>query len=156
LTLVATTPSPGVLQFSAATYTANVTSGTAVITVTRNSGSQGTVSVGYATSDGSAMAGGGYTPTSGTLTLGAGIPSQSFAIPILSGAAGRGNQTVNVTLSSPTGGATLGSPTTAVLTLIDNTQNVQAGQLQFATNSYVATVTGGSATITVSRVNGST
>jgi hypothetical protein len=156
LTLVVTAPSPGVLQFSTGTYTANVTSGAATITVTRNNGSQGTVNVGYATSDGSAMAGVSYTTASGTLTFAAGVTSQSFTIPILSGAAGRGNQTVNLTISAPTGGATLGSPTTAVLTLIDNTQNVQAGQLQFTTNAYVATVTGGSATITVTRTNGST
>jgi hypothetical protein len=38
----------------------------------------------------------------------------------LSTAAGKGNQTVHLTISSPTGGATLGTPTTAVLTLIDD------------------------------------
>jgi hypothetical protein len=156
LTLLVSAPTPGTLQFGAASFAANVTSGLATITVTRNNGSQGTVTVGYATSDGSAMAGVSYTATSGTLTFGPGITSQSFTIPILSGAAGRGNQTVNVLLSSPTGGATLGTQTTAVLTLIDNTQNIQAGLLQFATNEFLATVTGGSATITVVRANGST
>jgi hypothetical protein len=156
LTLLVNAPSPGMLQFSAVAFAANVTSGLATITVTRNNGSQGTVTVSYATSDGSATAGVSYTATSGRLTFAPGITSQSFTIPILSGAAGRGNQTVNVALSAPTGGATLGSQTTAVLTLIDNTQNIQAGQLQFASNEFIATVTGGSATITVVRTNGST
>lgn len=156
LTLLVSAPTPGLLQFSAAGYSANVTSGMATITVTRNNGSQGTASVSYATSDGSATAGVSYSATSGTLTFAPGITSQSFTIPILSGAAGRGNQTVNLALSTPTGGATLGSQTSAVLTLIDNTQNVQAGQLQFATNEFIATVTSGSATITVLRTNGST
>src|SRR5207249_3670344 len=103
---------------------ANVSSGTATITVARNSGSQGTVSVNYATSDGSATAGVSYTAVSGTLTFADGVTSQSFTIPILSGAAGRGNQTVNVTLNTVSGGATLGAQATAVLNLIDNTQQV--------------------------------
>jgi hypothetical protein len=154
LKLLVNAPTPGTLQFSAPTFAANVTGGVATITVTRNNGSQGTVTVSYATSDGSATAGLSYTATAGTLTFGPGITSQSFTIPILSGAAGRGNQTVNVTLSTPTGGATLGAQTTAVLTLIDNTQNIQAGQLAFATNDFIATVTGGSATITLVRTNG--
>ena len=120
-TLLASAPSPGSVQFGSATYSANDTSGMATITVVRNTGSQGTVTVNYATSDGTATAGVSYTATSGTLTFADGVTSQSFTIPILSTAAGRGNQTVNLTISSPTGGATLGAQTTAVLTLIDNT-----------------------------------
>jgi hypothetical protein len=121
-TLVASAPSPGVLQFSNATYTANVTSGMATLTLVRNNGSQGTVTLAYATSDGTATAGVSYTPASGTLTFADGVTSQTFKIPILSTAAGKGNQTVNLTISSPTGGATLGAQTTAVLTLIDDTR----------------------------------
>lgn len=154
-TLVVSAPNPGILQFSAGTYTANVTGGTATVTVARNSGSQGTVNVNYATADGSATAGVSYTAASGTLTFAGGITSQTFSIPILGGAAGRGNQTVNLTLSAATGGATLGTQTTAVLTLIDDTQPIQSGQLQFTTGVYSATVTSGSAVITLSRTNGS-
>ncbi len=155
-TLVVSAPNPGILQFSAGTYAANVTSGSATITVARNSGSQGSVSVNYATSNGSAVAGVSYTATSGTLTFANGVTSQTFSIPILNGAAGLGNQTVNLTISGASGGATLGSQTTAVLTLIDNTQQIQAGQLQFSANAFSGTVTSGSAIITVSRTNGST
>jgi hypothetical protein len=154
-TLLASAPSAGVLQFSAPTYTVNVTSGTATVTVVRNNGSQGSVTVNYATSDGTAMAGVSYTASSGTLTFAQGVTSQTITIPILSGAIGKGDQTLNLTISAPTGGATLGTQTSAVLMLIDNTPNSQAGQLQFSTSAYTALVAGGTATITVARASGS-
>src|SRR5439155_20415597 len=134
--------------------TATVTSGTATITVVRNNGSAGTVSIMYATSDGSATAGVSYTATSGTLTFTGGVTSQTFNIPILNGAGGRGNQTVNLTLSGPGGGASLGSQNTAVLTLLDNTQVLHPGTLQFNAAAYSGTFTSGTAVITVSRANG--
>ncbi|HLJ95082.1 MAG TPA: DUF4214 domain-containing protein, partial [Gemmataceae bacterium] len=155
-TLVVSAPNPGTVQFSAGTYTANDSSGVATITVARNGGSQGTVSVNFATSDGSATAGVSYAATSGTLTFATGVTSQTFTIQILVGAAGHGNQTVNLTINGPTGGATLGSQNTAVLTLIDDSQHIQAGQVQFASAAFSANVTGGSAVVTVSRTNGST
>src|SRR5205807_1317764 len=74
----------------------------------------------YTTSDGSAQAGVRYTATSGTLTFADGVTSQSFTISLLNPPTVHGNQTVNVTLSSTTGGATLGTPTSAVLTIVDN------------------------------------
>jgi phage baseplate assembly protein gpV len=120
-TLSASASSPGSVQFASAAYSANDSTGMATIVVVRNNGSQGTVTVNYATSNGTAAAGVSYTATSGTLTFANGVSSQSFTIPILSTAAGKGNQTVNLMINSPTGGATLGSQTTAVLTLIDNT-----------------------------------
>src|SRR5207245_277671 len=97
-----------------------VSSGSALITVSRSNGTNGTVSVQYTTSDGSAQAGVRYTATSGTLTFADGVTSQAFTIPVLSSNTVPGNKTVNLTLSSTTGGATLGTPTTAVLTLIDD------------------------------------
>jgi hypothetical protein len=114
------TSQPGVLQFSNATYSVNENGGTATITVTRTNGSTGSVSVNYATSNGTATAGSDYTASSGTLTLGDGVTSKTFTVPITDDTAFEGNETVNLTLSSPTGGATLGSPAAATLTIVDN------------------------------------
>src|SRR5262249_32725825 len=46
--------------------------------------------------------------------------SKTVPITILDDTAFEGNETVNIALSNPTGGATVGSPGTAVLTIVDN------------------------------------
>ncbi len=114
-------PSPGTLQFSAATYSSNESGGSASITVLRIGGSAGAVDVTFATSDGTANAGSDYTTASGTLSWADGdATAKTFAVPITDDAFAEGNETVNLTLSSPTGGATLGAQATAVLTIVDN------------------------------------
>ncbi len=133
VTLVGPTESAGQLGFSVASFTANADQGTATITVDRTSGSAGTVTVGYATSDGSAHAGADYTSASGTLTFAAGVTSQSFTVPILNDAASIDPVTVKLALTDPTGSATLGSQSTATLTidptLVLQSINVQKGSV---------------------------
>jgi hypothetical protein len=107
------------LQFSAATYSVAKNGGTATITVTRGSG-DGTITVDYATSNGTAVAGVQYTATSGTLTFAPGETSKTFIIPILNNNLVDGNQTLNLTLSNPTGGGLLSNQNTAVLTIVDS------------------------------------
>src|SRR5207302_50259 len=77
------------------------------ITVDR-SGSGGGVTVHYTTSDGTALAGTDYAAASGTLVFDAGETSKTFLVPILNNSLAAGDKTVNLTLSSPTGGAVLG------------------------------------------------
>jgi surface-anchored protein len=120
---------PGCLEFSASSYAVNETAGTATITVTRSHGSDGPVTIDYATSDGTALAGEDYTATSGTLSFANGETSKTITIPILDDAFVENNETINLTLSNPTGGAELGMQSTSVLTIEDNdvatVQNVQ-------------------------------
>src|SRR5262249_7870881 len=142
------------LQFNNATYNVNENAPTATITVTRTGGSTGSVGVNYATSNGTALAGSDYTATSGTLTFVNGETSKSFPIPILNDTAIEGAETVNLRLSSPTGGATLGSQATAVLTIQDD-DAAQPGVLQFSAAAYTVNETQATATITVTRTGGS-
>ena len=115
------TISPGSLQFSSATYSTNEGSATATITVDRVGGSVGAVSVSYATSNGTATAGSDYTAAGGTLTWADGnASSKTFTVAILDDTAVEPSETVNLALSSPTGGATLGVVPSAVLTIVDN------------------------------------
>lgn len=113
--------SPGSLAFTGASFQASEGAGSASIAVSRSGGSQGAVSVQFATSDGSATAGNDYTAVSGTLSWGDGDSAdKSFAVPIIDDLQGEPDETVNLTLASPGGGAGLGSPSAAVLTLFDN------------------------------------
>jgi hypothetical protein len=141
------------LQFSLAAYSVNENGGSATITVTRTGGSSGAVGVSYATNNGSASAGSDYTSTSGILSwMDGDLADKTFTVPILTDTLAEGNETVNLTLSTPTGGAVLGSPSTAFLSIIDVPVT---GTLQFSSAIYSVNENGGSATITVTRTGGS-
>jgi hypothetical protein len=109
--------SNGTLQFSSQTYNASEDAGSAIITVSRVEGATGSVTVDYATSNGTAGAGSDYTATSGTLTFNQGEISKTFTIPILTDNLLEVEETVNLTLSNPSGGAILGNPATGTLTI---------------------------------------
>jgi hypothetical protein len=113
-------PQHGTLQFNSSQYSVNEDDGTATITVTRTGGSAGAISVDYATSDGSATAGIDYTAMSGTLHFADGQTSQTITIPIIDDMLAEGDETFNVFLTNPSGGAKLGSIGTATVTIVDN------------------------------------
>lgn len=110
----------GQLAFSSDTYSVGEGGGSVTVNIDRTGGSDGTVTVNYATSNGSATAGNDYTAASGTLAFGNGETTKSFTVPILEDSVDENNETVNLTLSSPGGGATLGGQSTAVITITDN------------------------------------
>ncbi|MFA6169166.1 MAG: Calx-beta domain-containing protein [Candidatus Margulisiibacteriota bacterium] len=114
-------PSAGALQFSAATYTVAENVATIAINVTRTGGSGGVVSVQYATSNGTATSGSDYTSASGTLNWASGDSAvKTFNVTIANDPLDEVDETVNLALSGPTGGATLGTPNTSVLTINDD------------------------------------
>ncbi|MDE2676430.1 MAG: hypothetical protein OXI76_00835 [Gemmatimonadota bacterium] len=76
------------------------------------------VTVDYATSDGSATAGADYTSTNGTLTFAIGDATKTVLVPIADDASDEENETLSLTLSNPTN-ATL-SDATATGTINDN------------------------------------
>jgi hypothetical protein len=81
--------------------------------------SDATVTVTYATSNGTASAGSDYTARSGTLTFEPGQTSKTFTIPIANDTSDEPNETVSLTLTSPSNAA-LGTPSSATLTIIDD------------------------------------
>jgi hypothetical protein len=83
----------------------------------RSGASSGAVSVAYATSNGTAIAGTNYASTSGTLNWATtDMAPKSFSI-VIDKAASTGSKTFTVALSAPAGGGTLGSTAQATVTL---------------------------------------
>jgi CSLREA domain-containing protein len=123
-TLVIPVRSGGRFSFNTALYGVNESGGTATITVLRSGGTAGTASVNYSTSNGTATSGGScgvgvdYLPASGTFTWNNGdISVRQFTITICNDSINEGDETINLTLSDPTGTGSLGTQSTAVLTI---------------------------------------
>jgi len=108
---------PGSVQFSAATTQVQENQGPLVITVTRTGGSDGTLTVNFATSNGTATAGSDYTATSGQVTFADGDTApKTITIPITDDHVPEPPETFTVTLS---GNAAIGNPATITATIID-------------------------------------
>ncbi|MGH9362848.1 MAG: Calx-beta domain-containing protein, partial [Thermoanaerobaculia bacterium] len=113
--------SPGALSFTTSNFSVSEGGGNATINVRRTGGDDGAVSVQYATANGSATAGSDYTAKTGTLSWPDNDDNnKSFTVAITNDTADEANETVQLSLSNPTGGATLGSPSSATLTINDN------------------------------------
>ena len=88
------------------------------MTVNRTGGSRGAVSVAYATSNGTAIAGTDFTAAAGTLQWASGdATSKSFSVAISNASPYTGSKAFTVALSGETGGATLSSPSSATVTI---------------------------------------
>ena len=148
---------PGSVQLSSATYSVNENGGTVTITAMRTGGSSGAASVSYATANGSATAGSDYTARSGTLTWADGdSANKTFTVPILDDSILEGNETFTVNLSGASG-ATLGSPSSATVTIVDNEVVTKiiglSGDLTFGNVAVGQTAT---KTLTISNTGNST
>ncbi len=154
LTILENNFKPGVLGFSSPTFTVNQNAGTATITLSRTNGTDGIVSVNYATANGTATNGINYTATSGTLTFNQGVASRTFTIPIINNVTVAPDKTVKLLLSTVTGGAKLGQ-SNAVLTIINN--NFTPGHVSFTSVTYTTNEPNntGTALISVNRLGGS-
>ena len=101
----------GAVKFSAASYTTIESAGTVAVTAQRTGGSAGAISIDYATSDASALAGVNYTAASGTLNWGDGdTADKTFIVSLIDNSIPETLKAFTVTLSNPGGGATLGTP----------------------------------------------
>jgi len=112
------------------------TPGFATIRVRNVSGAAG--SVDYATADGTAVAGIDYLSQSGTITFLTGQIETNFTVIILDNAVVNSNVTINLILSNPADGATLGQFTNAVLTIVDDeTRAIQSTAGEFNFSSWI-------------------
>ncbi len=91
---------------------------TADFAVTLSRAATDTVTVDYATSDGTAAAGTDYTATSGTLTFAAGDTAKTVSVPVLDDAVDEEDETFTLTLSNASGASL--ADTAATGTIADN------------------------------------
>lgn len=163
----------GSLQFSVSTFSIVKSAPRASINVTRTGGSQGTVSVDFATVDGSAISGTNYNGATGTLTFAAGETSQTITITLKNTTAEGYNKDFKINLSNPTAGASLGTPSSITVNLLDtlgvnpsssSSSSSSSGNsssssstssngvmLEFSANAYAVSEDRGSINITVVR-----
>ena len=113
---------PGALQFTTGAFRGAEGQGTLPLTLQRVGGTDGAVSVTVSTGPpATATPGVDFTALSQTVSFADGQTTATVPLTILDDAAVEGvDETLTVSLSSPGGGATLGSPNTAVVTIDDN------------------------------------
>jgi YD repeat-containing protein len=121
---------PPAVAFDSSATSVNENAGSVTLGVSlTGSDTDLTVTVHYATADGSAVTAphddvtnsinlGDYSDTSGTLTFAPGVRHQTFSVPIIDDLRNGPNDTFTATLSSPTV-ATLGSPATEGVTIVN-------------------------------------
>jgi uncharacterized repeat protein (TIGR01451 family)/uncharacterized delta-60 repeat protein len=151
LTIVDVETAPGQFNFAATNFYVAENAGDAVVTVLRTNGHSGVVQVNFATSDGAAaFAGIDYVSTNGVLTFADGVTVAQFKVHIIDNNIVQNPRSLNITLSNPTGGTTIGSPPTVPLTILDNDVGIT-----FASPTFTVNEGNGTATISVLRLNGS-
>ncbi|MBV9495282.1 MAG: right-handed parallel beta-helix repeat-containing protein, partial [Acidobacteria bacterium] len=107
-----------------------------VFTVMLSTPSEQTVTVNYATSDGTANAGSDYTATTGTVTFAPGVTVQTISVPIIGDTTNEPNETFTVTLSGATNAAIGDGSATGTITNDDSGPTVSiAGVSQAEGNS---------------------
>jgi Calx-beta domain/FG-GAP-like repeat len=122
---VASSGGAGLFQLSNASQKVVESVGSITVTVNRTSGNTGAVSVSYSSASGSAASGTDFAPVSGVLVWADGeAGAKTFNVPILSDAIIEPEEKFTVGLSAPTGGATLGAPSTHTVTIVDSTGEI--------------------------------
>jgi predicted outer membrane repeat protein len=106
----------GVVLFDTAEAEVTLPTNAATLIVEMSMTSLTTITVDYATHDGTAIAGVDYQPVSGTLLFAPGQIGKAFAIPV-SNTGAVDPKLFTVTLSHPTGGVNLAPPSTATVTI---------------------------------------
>jgi hypothetical protein len=159
-TTPAPTPTPATstatqFVFSAATFTTAESSGFATVTVNRIGSTTAAASIGYATLDGTALSTGtavDYASDAGVLNFGPGVTSTTFTLFVKADTVPEMTETVSLYLNS----GPVGSPSTAILQIIDGSGGSASGNVfQYSASNYGSiAMQGGSTTVTVTRSSG--
>jgi hypothetical protein len=149
-------PPPSV-QLSMPLYLVDKVTNETVVLVTRAASSLGTISVDYQTQDGTALAGKDYTAVNGTLQWNNGdMTPKAIKIPLLENSFFGTGKNLTINLFNLTGGAVLGSNSTATIQILDKLAatdpDLVSSTLQLLANRYAVTEAEGIINVTVERV----
>ena len=144
---------PGQVQFQQANISIAESGGTVDLVVERTGGSDGEILASAATFDGTATAGEDYQATAETLTFADGETEKTVSIPIFDNNTAEPDETFLVSLSILSGPGTVGDPSTATVTIL-NDDTTPPGILQFSAAQYAVLENAVTATFTVQRTGG--
>ena len=134
-------------QFSASEYTVDENEGSVTITVNRERGGVGAVSVNYEIESMTATSL-DYSGSNGILSWADGeIGGKSFSVDIINDSLDEANESFVINLSSPLNGIILGDLNSAKVTIYGS----ESGVFRFATSGYITSEMDGTAEILVTR-----
>jgi len=152
-------PEEQVLSFSQSTFEVAENGAFATIDVSRNS-TAGEVRVTFEATAGTAAPGERFVPVTEELIFEEGEQTKLIQVPIINTTTFEGDETVEIRLLAPSGGASLGEPSEAVLTILDDEPAPPppppiVGQVTFAESGITVEETDGEAVIRLVRAGGS-
>ncbi len=130
------------------------TGSTVTLDVSRGPGTQGEVSVDYATADGTATAATDYVASSGTLAFADGQTTQQIVITILDDADIEGDENFFVNLSNVAGGADPGTAIRSTVTIADDDDPPSPGILLMNNQTLNVNENAGTVDIIIRRASG--
>jgi uncharacterized delta-60 repeat protein len=123
--------SAGTLVFGSGGASVSESAGNVAINVRRIGGASGSVSVDYGATSGTATPGSDYGPTTGTITFADGETNKTLTVPILNDSVPEANETFQMTLSNPLGGAVIGTPSSIPVLIVDDDGIIEFSQTIF-------------------------
>lgn len=141
----------GIIAFKAASYSVSESSSTVTVSLIRTGVTTSVVGVTLTTVDGTATAGADYVARTTNVTFAAGVTSVNVTLALLPDTIDELNESFQVGLSNPTGGATLGTIAKTTVTVTDDDSG---GTLAFSAAGYSVSETGVVARIMVNRTGG--
>jgi uncharacterized delta-60 repeat protein len=141
----------GALTFTSPTFDADENSTNVLISVRRAGGTAGAVAIDFSTADNTALAGVNYSNVVSALAFPNGETFQSVLVPLIDDGQITPDLTVNLSLSTPQGGAALGDQYVARLIIINDDSSVSFSSTNYSVLQNVPT---GLAQITLARSGG--
>jgi uncharacterized delta-60 repeat protein len=136
----------GAVEFTSPSYLVDENQGSGVVSIRRNGGLAGSVTVQYSTSDGTATNGFHYSAVSGSLTFAAGENQKQVGIPLINNPVLNTELSVNLLLTGAL--VDLDRRTNSILSIRDDDARIGFSSLNYSVNENAQ---GGHASITVNR-----